>query len=322
MPRVLAIEPNSERASTLRNTLESHVSDVLVVDSRGAAVEALEQEVPDLVLVSALLSPVDEDAVFDCLRSLPDSGHVQTLTIPQFRTAPEPGQKSKFSFFRRGQEKAVEGWDPNVFARDVCAYLERAAKIKAEFGTSSAPSMASDTSGADSEPAVEPEDTTDRSSKLETSNLTASLWSDDTPPTEVESVSTPTGDDVVTELFQPPRDSEDNEDAGASSPEMETRLAEELAKARAEAEERRLADVAEIRREAEVARVAEVRKTREVAEAEAAEALARVRQEAERQVADELAAAQAAAEKRQPKSGSTWTSPEYATRPSAPMQPS
>ena len=49
----------------------------------------LGQDVPDLVLLSALLSPSDEDELFECLRTLPDSTHVQTLTIPQIRATTE-----------------------------------------------------------------------------------------------------------------------------------------------------------------------------------------------------------------------------------------
>ena len=60
-------------------------TDVVVVGSKDAAVTALDQRVPDLVLVGALLSSRDEDALVAHLRTLPDAGHLQTLTIPQLR---------------------------------------------------------------------------------------------------------------------------------------------------------------------------------------------------------------------------------------------
>ena len=86
MPLVLAIEPNSVQADTLRHVLSPRAdTDVVVVGSTDAAVTALDQRVPDLVLVGALLSSRDEDALIAHLRTLPDAGHLQTLTIPQLR---------------------------------------------------------------------------------------------------------------------------------------------------------------------------------------------------------------------------------------------
>ena len=42
---------------------------------------------PDLILVSALLSPRDEAEFTSYLRTLPDAAHLQTLTIPMLRRA-------------------------------------------------------------------------------------------------------------------------------------------------------------------------------------------------------------------------------------------
>ena len=53
MPRVLAIEPNYDVGSTLRRTLDVYGDEVLVVDSKTAALESIRQEVPDLILMSA-----------------------------------------------------------------------------------------------------------------------------------------------------------------------------------------------------------------------------------------------------------------------------
>ena len=133
MPRVLAIEPNSERGSTLRTTLDGRVEDVLVVDSNASAIESLGQDVPDLVLLSALLSPSDEDALFECLRSLPHSTHVQTLTIPQIRDTSSSKRRSKFALFGgRRNERGPGGCKPEVFAQQVREYLDRAEELKAD----------------------------------------------------------------------------------------------------------------------------------------------------------------------------------------------
>lgn len=72
MPHVLAVEPNSEQASALQTILRDHAgTEVLVVNSKEAALSALKEGVPDLVLVSALLSPRDEADLFDRLKTPP-----------------------------------------------------------------------------------------------------------------------------------------------------------------------------------------------------------------------------------------------------------
>ena len=125
MPRVLAIEPNVEKGSLLRTTLDGRVEGVLVVDSNASAIESLGQDVPDLVLLSAMLSPGDEDELFECLRSLPDSTHVQTLTIPQIRATTDTKRRSKFALFGgRRNERDPRGCEPEVFAQQVREYLD------------------------------------------------------------------------------------------------------------------------------------------------------------------------------------------------------
>ena len=136
MAHVLAVEPNSEQASALQTILRDHAgTEVLVVNSKESALSALKEGVPDLVLVSALLSPCDEVDLFDCLKTLPNAAHLQTLTIPQFRPeAPSsPSGRSRFSMFsmRRGGP-APDGCDPKLFAQEVSEYLARAAELKSE----------------------------------------------------------------------------------------------------------------------------------------------------------------------------------------------
>ena len=60
MALVLAIEANSGQADALRHLLRTHAdTDLVVVSSTDAAVTAIDERVPDLVLVVALLSPRD-----------------------------------------------------------------------------------------------------------------------------------------------------------------------------------------------------------------------------------------------------------------------
>ena len=61
-PYILAIEPDTRQASVLRDVIAREVhSEIEVVDSRDAAVAALSSRVPDVILLTALLSPRDEE---------------------------------------------------------------------------------------------------------------------------------------------------------------------------------------------------------------------------------------------------------------------
>jgi hypothetical protein len=113
------------------------LADVVVVDSRDAALEAIRTNVPDVLLLSALLSPRDEDELIAHLRTL-DAQHLQTHTIPQLASALEPGEKrgggGLLSAFRRKKDAAtvVSGCDPDLFAEEITTYLQRAEAKKRE----------------------------------------------------------------------------------------------------------------------------------------------------------------------------------------------
>ena len=85
---VLAIEPDPSQATVLRQIIGTRTkADVTVVESRDTAIDALGEAVPDLILLTALLSPGDEEALIRHLRTLPQATDVQTLTIPRLREA-------------------------------------------------------------------------------------------------------------------------------------------------------------------------------------------------------------------------------------------
>ena len=259
MPRVLAIEPNLEKGSLLRTTLDGRVEGVLVVDSNAAAIESLRQNVPDLVLLSAMLSPSDEDELFECLRSLPDSTHVQTLTIPQVRATTETKRRSKFALFGgRRNERDPGGCEPEVFAQQVREYLDRAQDLKSYVPPASgSPDPSEDTEEPDNPASVQ------------------EATVEEAVPQEVPAVAA-TGADVAAEadLGQP-------NDTDAAAADIDS--TDQLDIARAEVDDQHTAAIAQIRLEAEARRDQEVRRAREDAVAEAAEALSRARGEAERQ---------------------------------------
>src|SRR5262245_57830860 len=104
MPYVLAIEPHHEQARILRDEIRARARTRLpVVESPGAAIAAIDREVPALVLVNALMPAPDEHALVDRLRKLPPSKAPQILFLPALadgQAAPAP-RRSFLSFARK-----------------------------------------------------------------------------------------------------------------------------------------------------------------------------------------------------------------------------
>ena len=136
-PLVLAIEPDLRQAAILKRIVREKVgADVTAVDSLDAAVEAMRTAVPDVLLISALLSPRDEDDLIAHLRTLENAAHLQTHTIPQLASALGPGEGRSarwlLSAFRRKKESEPppSGCDPDLFADEIRTFLEQAAQKK------------------------------------------------------------------------------------------------------------------------------------------------------------------------------------------------
>ncbi len=134
-PCVLAVEPDPRQASLLRRVLRDVArAELLLVDSKDAALAALETRTPDLLLLSALLSPRDESELLDHLRRLEGADHLQTLTIPLL-AAPRDQRRTRqpklLGALRRktsarGKEGVDSGCDPSVFAAEIKTYLKQA----------------------------------------------------------------------------------------------------------------------------------------------------------------------------------------------------
>jgi len=142
LPLVLAIEPDTRQAAIVKRVVKERVqAEVVVVDSRDAAFDAIRTAIPDVVLVSMLLSPRDEDELIQHLRTLEGAAHLQTHTIPQLASAlgrdDEDGGGGLFSAFRRKKHakqaaSAPAGCDPEMFADEIRLYLQRAEEKKRE----------------------------------------------------------------------------------------------------------------------------------------------------------------------------------------------
>jgi CheY-like chemotaxis protein len=129
MSVILVVEPDSRHAAQLAAMARKHLTAELVMaDSASRAVAAMADRVPDVLLMSALLSRQDEATLAAWLRDLgPAAAHVQELTIPILASAPMPVPKRRgvLSGLRRtpGDTTATDGCGLDEFARQVSAYV-------------------------------------------------------------------------------------------------------------------------------------------------------------------------------------------------------
>ncbi len=137
MALVLAIEPDLRQAAILKRIVKEKVrAQLVLVDTRDAAISAIDAQIPDVILVTALLSPRDEEELVAHLKTLAGAEHLQTHTIPQLasgRLAADDEGGGLFGKFRRKKESApMPGCDPNLFADEIGTFLDRASQLKAE----------------------------------------------------------------------------------------------------------------------------------------------------------------------------------------------
>jgi CheY-like chemotaxis protein len=132
MSTVLVVQPDDVQADVLERIFEKRVgADLVMVGSTRQAIDQIAVRMPDLILLSALLSPRDEDALIAHLRSLDGASHLQTITIPQFRTGPAKAPAKKGGLFsKKTKAAAPTGCDPMVFAEEVVTRLKEASEIR------------------------------------------------------------------------------------------------------------------------------------------------------------------------------------------------
>ena len=87
--------------------------------------QAMRTAMPDVLLLSALLSPRDEDELIAHLRTLDDADHLQTHTIPQLASALQPGEERGAARTavgvppQEGSGAGASGCDPDMFAEEI-----------------------------------------------------------------------------------------------------------------------------------------------------------------------------------------------------------
>ena len=95
MNRILAIEPDADRGVRLRQLLRENLDTVLVLStSAHAAITAMTETRPDLILTSTLLSANDEQDLVAHLRATPALRHLPVLTIPPVFETPAADTRS------------------------------------------------------------------------------------------------------------------------------------------------------------------------------------------------------------------------------------
>jgi len=137
---ILAVQPDSVQARTLRHALCERVKgEVVVVDSTEAALSVIDKHVPDVILLHALMLPAEEDYLIAYLRTLPNTDHVQSITIPQIESSsdcdrPKHSLHSLFGGLKpRSARMSTVGCDSQLFAADVVGYLTRAREIEQQI---------------------------------------------------------------------------------------------------------------------------------------------------------------------------------------------
>ena len=106
MRTVLALEPDPRQAAALKLVVSNRVgAQFVLAESKDAALSAIRSAVPDLILLTALISPRDENEIADLIRELDGAEHTQTLTIPLLDLGTAPLAKKK----KRGLLSALTG---------------------------------------------------------------------------------------------------------------------------------------------------------------------------------------------------------------------
>ena len=138
MALVLAIEPDTRQADIVKYIVRDLVrAELILVTSRDEAIAAIDQQLPDVILLTALLSPRDEDELISHLRRLGAAEHVQTYTIPLLsgaRSAEQSGRGGGLlgKFRKKKEVEPIAGCDPEMFAAEIRAFLARADELKLE----------------------------------------------------------------------------------------------------------------------------------------------------------------------------------------------
>src|SRR5688572_6092049 len=152
MSLILAIEPNKNQAQQLGALVRAHLkAELVTAPTAAAALSALGDRIPDVVLTPALFGLRDEEALTERLRQLgSDASHVQTLAIPILASSSRGPNGGLLGGRKKDKGDAEVGCDPAVFAEQIRIYLQRAGvERRAQASEAAARTMAAAPASAD-----------------------------------------------------------------------------------------------------------------------------------------------------------------------------
>ena len=135
MALILVVEPDRTRAAQVASLMRNHLrAQTIVVDCALRARGALVYSIPDVILLSTLISTQDEAGITSELRGLGDAAaHVQMVTIPMLADAPAPTASRRgllASFLTAKPSIETAGCEADLFAQQVSDYLDLAASTR------------------------------------------------------------------------------------------------------------------------------------------------------------------------------------------------
>jgi CheY-like chemotaxis protein len=117
MNRILAIEPDADRGVLLRQLLrESLNADLVLATSTEAAITAMTENQPDLILTSMLLAADEEQELVAHLRATPALRYLPVLTIPAVTDLSTTETRSSGLFSRLLRRRQPEVWQSYDFS--------------------------------------------------------------------------------------------------------------------------------------------------------------------------------------------------------------
>ena len=140
MSHILAIEADLKRRRALTILVKEHIkADLVVVPSVRAAIEAIVERAPDLILAPALLSPPDEAELLTHMKQLDTAPYIQMLTIPALdmlgdASAEQTDRRGLFGpiFNRRPVSPGLK-YDRRMVAAQITDGLARARELRIEY---------------------------------------------------------------------------------------------------------------------------------------------------------------------------------------------
>lgn len=131
--RILAIEPDADRATFLREALrDSEQIELEIVARIDDAIRSITARLPDLVMTSTFFPPAEEAALASHVRTLRGASHVQIICVPHVtgaearRTPEESSCSNVLSFVKRRPPVSRPVCDPGVVREQIEDYLRQA----------------------------------------------------------------------------------------------------------------------------------------------------------------------------------------------------